>query len=133
GSSGSLHDAPIHYLYKPLTQEELVASYRASEIMVVTPLRDGMNLVAKEYVASRTDGDGVLVLSELAGAASELGEALTVNPYDVESLALTLDRALSMPENERRERMTSLRDKVRARPVELWAQSFVHSLEAGER
>ncbi len=133
GSSGSLHDAPIHYLYKPLTQEELVASYRAAEVMVVTPLRDGMNLVAKEYVASRTDGDGVLVLSELAGAASELGEALTVNPYDVESLAVSLDRALSMPEAERRERMAALRDKVRARPVELWAQSFVDTLEAGER
>ena len=124
---------PIHYLYKSLTQEELVASYRAADIMVVTPLRDGMNLVAKEYVASRTDGDGVLVLSELAGAASELGEALTVNPYDVESLAVGFDRALSMPESERRERMSALRDKVRARPVELWAQSFVSALEAGER
>ncbi len=133
GSSGSLHDAPIHYLYKPLTSDELIASYRAAEIMVVTPLRDGMNLVAKEYVASRTDGDGVLVLSELAGAASELGEALTVNPYDVESLAISLDRALSMPESERRERMSALRDKVRARPVELWAQSFVDTLAAGER
>jgi len=133
GSSGSLHDAPIHYLYKPLSPEELVASYRAADVMVVTPLRDGMNLVAKEYVASRTDGDGVLVLSELAGAASELGEALTVNPYDVESLAASLDRALSMPELERRERMSALRDKVRARPVELWARSFVETLEAAER
>jgi len=133
GSSGSLHDAPIHYLYKPVTQDELVTSYRAAEVMVVTPLRDGMNLVAKEYVASRTDGDGVLVLSELAGAASELGEALTVNPYDVEALAVSLDRALSMPEAERRERMGALRDKVRARPVELWAQGFLQKLEAGER
>ncbi len=133
GSSGSLHDAPIHYLYQPIAQAELVASYRAAEIMLVTPLRDGMNLVAKEYVASRIDGDGVLVLSELAGAASELGEALTVNPYDVESLALTLDRALSMPETERRERMAALRDKVRARPVELWAQQFVSALESDER
>jgi len=133
GSSGSLHDAPIHYLYKPLSQDELVASYRAADVMVVTPLRDGMNLVAKEYIAARTDGDGVLVLSELAGAASELGEALTVNPYDVESLAVSLERALSMPEAERRERMSALRDKVRARPVELWAQGFVDKLEAGER
>ena len=133
GSSGSLHDAPIHYLYQPVAQAELVASYRAAEIMLVTPLRDGMNLVAKEYVASRIDGDGVLVLSELAGAASELGEALTVNPYDVESLALTLDRALTMPEVERRERMAALRDKVRARPVELWAQQFVSALESNER
>jgi trehalose 6-phosphate synthase/phosphatase len=133
GSSGSLHDAPLHYLYQPVTPAELVASYRAADVMVVTPLRDGMNLVAKEYVAARTDGDGVLVLSELAGAASELGEALTVNPYDVESLALTLDRALSMPERDRRERMSALRDKVRAHPVELWAKTFVATLEAGER
>ncbi|HWZ90077.1 MAG TPA: bifunctional alpha,alpha-trehalose-phosphate synthase (UDP-forming)/trehalose-phosphatase [Polyangiaceae bacterium] len=133
GANASLHASPIHYLYQTVTQEELVASYRAANIMVVTPLRDGMNLVAKEYVASRIDGDGVLVLSELAGAASELGEALTVNPYDVAGLAESLDRALSMPEAERRERMAALRDKVRARPVELWAKSFVDTLEARER
>ncbi len=133
GSSGSLHNAPIHYLYQPVTQDELLTSYRAANIAVVTPLRDGMNLVAKEYVAARTDGDGVLVLSELAGAASELGEALTVNPYDVEALASALDRALTMPESERRERMALLRDKVRARPVELWAGNFVGQLAAGER
>jgi trehalose 6-phosphate synthase/phosphatase len=133
GSSGSLHDAPIHYLYQPVAQAELVASYREAEIMAVTPLRDGMNLVAKEYVASRIDGDGVLVLSELAGGASELGEALTVNPYDVESLALSLDRALTMPEPERRERMAALREKVRARPVQLWAREFVTALESDER
>ncbi len=133
GKNASLHASPIHYVYQTVTQDELVASYRAADIMVVTPLRDGMNLVAKEYVASRTDGDGVLVLSELAGAASELGEALTVNPYDVSSLAETLDRALAMSESERRERMAALRDKVRARPVELWAKSFVDTLEVGER
>jgi len=133
GKYSSLHTAPIHYVYQTVTQAELVASYRAADIMVVTPLRDGMNLVAKEYVASRTDGDGVLVLSELAGAASELGEALMVNPYDVQNLAETLDRALSLPESERRERMAALRDKVRARPVELWAKSFVTALEDGER
>lgn len=133
GSNGSLHSPTLRYVYQSVTQEELVTSYRAADIMVVTPLRDGMNLVAKEYVASRTDGDGVLVLSEMAGAASELGEALTVNPYDVEQLAATLDRALSMPEAERRERMGALRDKVRSHPVELWASSFVNKLEAGER
>ncbi len=133
GSSGSLHNAPIHYLYQSVTPEELMASYRAANIAVVTPLRDGMNLVAKEYVAARTDGDGVLVLSELAGAASELGEALTVNPYDVESLASTLERALTMSEPERRERMAALREKVRAHPVELWARDFVGQLAGGER
>lgn len=133
GAQASLHASPIHYLYQTVSPEELVASYRAADIMVVTPLRDGMNLVAKEYVASRSDGDGVLVLSELAGAASELGEALTVNPYDVAALAETLGRALSMPESERRERMAALREKVRARPVEVWAKSFVETLEAHER
>lgn len=133
GSSGSLHDAPIHYVYQSVSREQLVASYRAADVMVVTPLRDGMNLVAKEYIAARGDGDGVLVLSELAGAASELGEALIVNPYDVESLALALDRALCMPEAERRERMQALRGKVQARPVELWARQFTDALWASQR
>jgi len=132
GANASLHESPIHYLYQTVSADELVSSYRAADIMVVTPLRDGMNLVAKEYVATRSDGDGVLVLSELAGAASELGEALTVNPYDVRDLAEALDRALKMPEHERRERMAALRDKVHARPVELWAKSFVDKLEASE-
>jgi trehalose 6-phosphate synthase/phosphatase len=96
--------------------------------MLVTPLRDGMNLVAKEYVASRIDGDGVLVLSEFAGAAHELPEALIVNPYDVEAIATALERALEMPEHERRTRMGALRAKVASRPVELWAESFVAAL-----
>jgi trehalose 6-phosphate synthase/phosphatase len=97
--------------------------------MLVTPLRDGMNLVAKEYVASRSDGDGVLVLSEFAGAAGELADALVVNPYDVAGIAEGLERALEMSEAERRQRMQSLRDKVASRPVELWASSFLSTLE----
>ena len=75
---------PVHYIYRGLPRDEVVALYRAADVMLVTPLRDGMNLVAKEFVAARTDEDGVLVLSEFAGAASELAEAVHVNPYDVD-------------------------------------------------
>jgi trehalose 6-phosphate synthase/phosphatase len=128
GAYGSLHGTPIQYLYQGVTQAELVASYRAADVMVVTPLRDGMNLVAKEFVATRADGDGVLVLSEFAGAASELGEALRVNPYDVEQVAAGLAQALDMSERERRERMSSLRQRVLSRPVEYWARSFLDTL-----
>ena len=78
---------PIHYLYRSFDREQLVALYRAADVMLVTPLRDGMNLVAKEFVAARADEDGVLVLSEFAGAAAELGEAAIVNPYDVDGMA----------------------------------------------
>jgi trehalose 6-phosphate synthase/phosphatase len=128
GAHATLHSAPIHYVYDSVDQNELVASYRAADVMLVTPLRDGMNLVAKEYVASRVDGDGVLVLSEFAGAASELAEALVVNPYDVAAIAGALERALEMEEPERRRRMRRLREKVEARPVELWASSFLSTL-----
>ncbi len=128
GAYATLHSAPIHYVYDSVDQTELVASYRAADVMLVTPLRDGMNLVAKEYVASRVDGDGVLILSEFAGAASELAEALVVNPYDVAAIAGSLERALEMDEPERRRRMRRLREKVEARPVELWANSFISTL-----
>src|ERR1035437_10345832 len=95
------HD-PIHYVSQNLDSERLAAFYRAASIALVTPLRDGMNLVAKEFVASRTDGDGVLVLSEFAGAAAELTDALIVNPYDLDSVAVTVHAALEMSEQERR-------------------------------
>jgi trehalose 6-phosphate synthase/phosphatase len=123
--------SPIHYMYRSLSQTEIVALYRAADAVLVTPLRDGMNLVAKEFVASRPDGDGVLVLSEFAGAASELSEALRTNPYDVEGTAETLHRALTMPEDERRTRMAVLRERVMAHDVHRWARSFVSRLEAG--
>jgi len=83
GVFGTPHWVPVHYIYRGISESELVALYRAADVMVVTPLRDGMNLVAKEFVASRTDEDGVLVLSEFAGASWELPEAIQVNPYDV--------------------------------------------------
>jgi trehalose 6-phosphate synthase/phosphatase len=126
--------SPIHYLYRGLSQPEIVALYRAADACVVTPLRDGMNLVAKEFVASRPDGDGVLLLSEFAGAAAELSEALHVNPYDIERTAEAMHRALTMPEDERRARMAVLRERVMSYDVQRWARSFVTSLEkAGGR
>jgi trehalose 6-phosphate synthase/phosphatase len=133
GQHSTLQGAPIHYLYRSVPEAQLVATYRAADVMLVTPLRDGMNLVAKEFVAARADGDGVLVLSELAGAASELGEAVIVNPYDVEALAESFDRALSMDESERRERMSALRQKVMGRPVQIWAESFLGAVAETRR
>jgi trehalose 6-phosphate synthase/phosphatase len=121
--------SPIHYLVRNLSQTEIVSLYRAADAMLVTPLRDGMNLVAKEFVASRPDEDGVLVLSEFAGAASELSEALLVNPYDADQTAATLHRALNMPSDERRTRMAILRHRVMTYDVHWWARSFIARLE----
>ncbi len=121
--------SPIHYLYRGLPQEAVIALYRAADVMLVTPLRDGMNLVAKEFVAARPDGDGVLLLSEFAGAASELSEAMRTNPYDIEGTAEIMHRALTMPEEERRMRMAVLRGRVMQHDVHGWARSFLARLE----
>jgi trehalose 6-phosphate synthase/phosphatase len=121
--------SPIRYLFRSLTPPEVVALYRAADVMLVTPIRDGMNLVAKEFVASRRDEDGVLVLSELTGAASELAEAIHVNPYDVHGAAQAFHQALTMDEGERRLRMRGLRRRVMAYDVHRWAQSFLQELE----
>lgn len=122
--------APIQYLQRSLSTEELVALYRAADVMVVTPLRDGMNLVAKEYLACRVNDDGVLVLSEFAGAAWELGEAIHVNPYNVHQTALALRQAILMPPAEQRARMAPLRQRVREWDVHAWVRSFAAAMEA---
>jgi trehalose 6-phosphate synthase/phosphatase len=129
GSLGTPRWVPINYVYRNLGDEELVALYRAADVMVVTPVRDGMNLVAKEFVAARPDEDGVLVLSEFAGAASELREALLVNPFAVDQMAETYARALSLPLEERRARMRSLRRRVFSCDVDWWARAFLAALE----
>jgi trehalose 6-phosphate synthase/phosphatase len=125
GTYGTISAVPIHYLYQSVTPEQLVALYRAADVMLVTPLRDGMNLVAKEYAAARVDGDGVLILSEFAGAAEELQEALTVNAYDTDSIADAMRRALVMPPAERRRRMRALHARVTTYDVDRWAEHFV--------
>ncbi|MGA7121928.1 MAG: bifunctional alpha,alpha-trehalose-phosphate synthase (UDP-forming)/trehalose-phosphatase [Polyangiaceae bacterium] len=128
GAFAAVDWVPIHYVHRALDERQVVALYRAADVMLVTPLRDGMNLVAKEFVTCRTDEDGVLVLSEFAGAAAEMGEAVQVNPYDVESMAQAFADALTMPEEERRLRMRSLRQRIAARDVHQWAQSFLDAL-----
>jgi len=121
---------PVHWLYRGIEREEVVALYRAADVLVVTPLRDGMNLVAKEFVATRTDEDGVLVLSEFAGVAGELAEAIHVNPYDVAGMAEAFARALALPRAERRARMRAMRERVFAWNDTRWAESFLHALDA---
>ncbi len=124
---------PVTYIYRSIPQEELLALFRAADVMVVTPVRDGMNLVAKEFVAARTDGDGVLVLSEFAGASDELAGSLRVNPYDLPATAEAYASALDMPEPERRRRMALLRGRVQSHDSARWAEEFLAALEvAGE-
>ncbi|KYF56948.1 glycosyl transferase family 1, partial [Sorangium cellulosum] len=129
GSYATLDDVPIHFLHRSMPMSEVVALYLAADVMMVTPLRDGMNLVCKEYVASRIDDTGALVLSEFAGAAAELIEALPVNPYDIDSVAATIKRALVMPPSEQRVRMQALRRRVVTHDVHRWAHRFLNDLE----
>ena len=128
GTFGSLEWTPVLYQYRSFPQQELVPLYGASDVMLVTPLRDGMNLVAKEYVAARADGRGVLILSEMTGAASELGEAVLVNPNDIPEMARAIATALEMPEEEQARRMTALRDRLRRYDVVRWADDFLEAL-----
>jgi len=117
---------PVHYLHQWIEPAELRAWYKAADIMLVTPLKAGMELVAKEYCAARTDGNGVLVLSEFAGAAAQLGPgALLVNPYAMEATSRALRRALRMKPAERASRMSALRAEVETHDVFWWADSFL--------
>jgi trehalose 6-phosphate synthase/phosphatase len=125
--------SPIRYLVRSVPPDVLFRLYRGADVALVTPLRDGMNLVAKEYVAAQIEDQGVLVLSEMAGAAAELQEALVVNPFDVDGVAETLFRALAMPDDERRARMSALRDRVRAHTVSDWVSRFLSSAEEAWR
>jgi len=122
----------IHYLRRNLPMDELVAFYLAAEVMTVTPLRDGMNLVAKEYVAARTNNRGVLVLSEFAGAAQELRAALLVNPYDIDGMASTFESALHLSNADIGRRMSAMRRSLARNTVYDWAESFIRELRQAE-
>ncbi|MCG8531874.1 MAG: trehalose-6-phosphate synthase [Desulfovibrionales bacterium] len=123
---------PIHYQYRNLVFEELLAYYRTSRIALVTPLRDGMNLVAKEYCAANIDRNGVLILSEFAGAADELRNgAILVNPFDVEGVAAAIRHAYFMEEGERRKRMDRMRESIRTNDIFTWVDTFFASAGAG--
>ena len=119
---------PIRYLYTQFNAEELVAYYQAADIALLTPLRDGMNLVAKEFVASHRRDDAVLILSEFAGAAEELTEALLVNPYNPDAISDRLREALEMRPDERAARMRDLRHKIRSNNLERWSANFLTTL-----
>ncbi|APR76651.1 Alpha,alpha-trehalose-phosphate synthase [Minicystis rosea] len=129
GRFGSVDAVPIHFLHQSLAEEQLVALYLAADVMLVTPLRDGMNLVAKEFVASRHDEAGALVLSEFAGAAAELSEALLVNPYDLDAVVDVLKRAISMSRVEQRLRMSALRRRIAEADVDRWTEGFLADLD----
>ncbi|GEM_PF-4092361 len=118
--------APIHYVYGTMTREELVGCYRACQTALITPLRDGMNLVAKEYCASHVNLDGVLILSEFAGAAEQLAAgAVIVNPYDRERTADAIHEAFMMPPDERRRRLEILRRAVARHDVHQWVRWYL--------
>jgi trehalose 6-phosphate synthase len=128
GEYGEVGHPVVHYLHRPVPRDELIAFYVAADVMLVTPLRDGMNLVAKEYVACRSDLGGALVLSEFTGAAAELRQAYLVNPHDLERVKDTIEAALNQPVEEGRRRMRSLRRQVLVHDVDRWAQSFLDAL-----
>jgi trehalose 6-phosphate synthase len=129
GEHAELGVPVIHYLHTSYTREELAALFLAADVMVVTPLRDGMNLVAKEYVACREDNRGTLVLSEFAGAADELRRAYLVNPYDINGLKSTLLTALRSEPAEQSRRMRAMRKRVIEHDVDRWAREFLTALE----
>ncbi|MCA2323050.1 trehalose-6-phosphate synthase [Mycobacterium intracellulare] len=128
GEYGEVGHPMVHYLHRPIPRDELIAFFVAADVMLVTPLRDGMNLVAKEYVACRSDLGGALVLSEFTGAAAELRQAYLVNPHDLEGVKDAIEAALNQPVEEGRRRMRSLRRQVLAHDVDRWARSFLDAL-----
>lgn len=132
GAYGDFDWTPLRYINRNIARETLAAVFRGSNVGLVTPLRDGMNLVAKEYIAAQdADNPGVLVLSRFAGAAADLQEALIVNPYDQDNVANALHAAVTMPLGERQARHAALMERIRARDVSNWRRAFVKDL-AGE-
>ncbi|MBA3939294.1 MAG: trehalose-6-phosphate synthase, partial [Planctomycetes bacterium] len=133
GELGTTGHAPISYLFQRRGLDDLTALYRVADVCLVTPLRDGLNLVCKEYAAASEDLDAVLVLSEFAGAAEEMGEALVVNPYDTEAVAMAIARALEMPLAERRQRMGALRQRVLEADNRDWSRGFLQAMDEVDR
>jgi trehalose-6-phosphate synthase len=129
GDFGALGGTAVKYLHQGQDLRELVALYLAADVMLVTPFRDGMNLVAKEYVAAKIDLDGVLILSEFAGAAHQMRQAVLVNPFDVRALEAAIDEAVNGDRRQHRRRMASLARGVRRDDAAWWAQQFLVDLE----
>ena len=128
GQFSAIGQPAVHYLHHFYPRAEMVAMFLAADVMLVTPLRDGMNLIAKEFVACRHDLGGALVLSEFAGAWHELHQAFICNPHDVEDVKLTILRAINAPQDERQRRMKSLRRRVATHDVQRWASRYLDAL-----
>ncbi|GAA2627601.1 alpha,alpha-trehalose-phosphate synthase (UDP-forming) [Paractinoplanes durhamensis] len=129
GEYGRVGEPAIHYLNQPFDRADLAALYQTADVMVVTPLRDGMNLVAKEYVAARADDTGALVLSEFAGAANELEDAFQVNPHDVDGLKETLLQALDAAPADLSRRMSAMRAHITENDIHAWARAYLTALD----
>jgi len=130
GKYGSLEWMPVWYLFRFLPESMLVALYRLADVALLTPVRDGMNLIAKEFIATKTDQNGVLILSELAGAAQELQEALIVNPNNQVQMANAIRNALEMPKEEQQKRLALMQYRMRNYNVVRWAEDFIEGLES---
>ncbi|MBW8721904.1 MAG: trehalose-6-phosphate synthase, partial [Polaromonas sp.] len=129
GNFGELDWMPIRYIHRNVSRKRLPGLYRVACVALVTPLRDGMNLVAKEFIAAQDPADpGVLVLSRFAGAAEQLEDALLVNPYDIDGTADTIQRALQMPLEERQARHQKLLKNIREKDVHWWRREFLDAL-----
>jgi trehalose-6-phosphate synthase len=126
------HDVPIHYLYRGVGPDRLLAYYRLASVCLVTPLRDGMNLVAKEFAVTQAAGGGrgALVLSEFTGAADELPEALSCNPYDIDGVAATIERALALTDEDRSERLARMAERVHEHDVHAWVERELGAIDA---
>ncbi len=128
GKYGSINWTPVLYFYRSLPFSNLIELYLYSDIALITPIRDGMNLVAKEYVATKINNKGVLILSEMAGAAKEMGEAILINPNNYGEIAEALKTAILMPENEQAERITAMQERLKRYNIEKWTKDFISSL-----
>jgi trehalose 6-phosphate synthase len=130
GEFGEVGHPVVQYIHRPVPREDLIAFFVAADVMLVTPLRDGMNLVAKEYVACRSDLGGALVLSEFTGAAAELRTAYLVNPHDLNGVKDAIETALNQDPEDGKRRMRALRRQVLAHDVDRWARAFLEALAA---
>tara|TARA_A100000164_G_scaffold380330_1_gene427391 strand:- start:1520 stop:3718 length:2199 start_codon:yes stop_codon:yes gene_type:complete len=128
GKFASVNWTPVWYYYRSMEFENLIDLYVSSDIAMITPLRDGMNLVAKEYLATRVDNQGVLILSELAGSSKELPQALLVNPFDIEQLSQSIKTALEMPQKEQKDRNIISRKRIERYDIEKWSSNFMKAL-----
>lgn len=126
---GNLSWEPIRYLYRSFEFDELISLYSIADVLLITPIRDGMNLVAKEYVAAKTDGNGVLILGEMAGTAKELGEAIVINPNDTEQTSEAIKTAIEMPREEKIIRMKGMQNRLERYDLNRWATDFIERLE----